>query len=64
MSDSDKIKLWCWVLGDTSDRVFSVLIERSASIEDLKEAIQRRKSSFKDIIADSLDVYKVGKWYI
>ena len=61
MSDSDKINLWCWVQGDTSDRVFSVSIERDVTIEKLKEAIKRRKSSFKDIAAQSLTVFKVGR---
>jgi hypothetical protein len=61
MSDSDNIKLWCWVLGDKSTRVFSVSIERSASIDYLREIIQRRKSSFEDIAASALDLYKVGR---
>ena len=61
MSDSDNIKLWCWVLGDKPARVFSVSIERSASIEYLKETIQRRKSSIEDITASTLDLYKVGR---
>ena len=61
MSDSDNIKLWCWILGDKPAQVFSVSIERSASIEYLKEAIQRRKPSFKDITASTLDLYKVGR---
>jgi Crinkler effector protein N-terminal domain len=63
MSDSNEIKLWCWVLGDPSDRVFSVSIRRDVTIEKLKEVIQIRKSSFKDIAADSLTVFKVGGWY-
>jgi hypothetical protein len=61
MSDSDNIKVWCWVLRDKPARVFSVSIKRSARIEDLREAIQRRKSSFEDIIASALDLYKVGR---
>ncbi|KAM6497143.1 hypothetical protein JOM56_007616 [Amanita muscaria] len=58
MSESDEIRLWCWVLGDTHKRVFSVFIKRSAPIEDLKIAIQGQKPSFKDIPADSIDLYK------
>ena len=54
MSDSDKINLWCWVLGDTTDRAFSVFIERDVTVEKLKEAIQRKKASFKDIAAETL----------
>ena len=61
MSDSDNIKLWCWVLGDKPAQVFSVSIERGASIEYLRETIQRQKSSFEDITASALDLYKVGR---
>ena len=61
MSASDEIKLWCWVLGDRCERVFSVIIERSAHIEDLKKAIKGKKLSFKDISADSIDLFKVGE---
>ena len=53
----------CWVQGDTLDRVFSVPIESDVTIEKLKEAIQRRKSLYKDIAADSLTVFKMGRWY-
>jgi hypothetical protein len=60
MSDSDNIKLWCWVLGDTIHRVISVSIERSATIEELTTVIQERKSLLKDI---TLDIFKVGEWY-
>ena len=59
---TDEIKLWCWVLGDSPKRVFSVSIERSATIHDLKKAILREKPSFKDINADCLDLFKVSKW--
>ena len=61
MSESDEIRLWCWVLGDEYQRVFSVIIKRSARIEDLQTAIQRRKLSFKDVNADTIDLYKVGE---
>ena len=63
MSESDEIELWCWVLGDTPNRVFSVSIKRSDTIYDLKIAIKGEKPPFKDIAADSLDLYKVGDWY-
>ena len=63
MSESDEISLWCWVLGDTYDRVFEVSIKRNATIYDLKEAIQGRKPSFKAISAASLKLFKVGEWY-
>ena len=61
MSESDEIRLWCWVLGDEYQRVFSVIIKRSARIEDLQTAIQKRKPSFKDVNADTIDLYKVGE---
>ena len=61
MSASDEIKLWCWVLGDTCERVFPFIIESSAHIEDLKKAIKGKKLSFKDISADSIDLFKVGE---
>ena len=60
MSDSDNIKLWCWVLGDKPARVFSVSIKHSADIEYLKKNIQKQKS-FEDITASALDLYKVGQ---
>ncbi|KAK2467901.1 hypothetical protein APHAL10511_000196 [Amanita phalloides] len=53
-----EIRLWCWVLGDPHNRVFAVSIKRSASIDDLKIVIQGRKPSFRDIPADSIDLYK------
>ncbi|KAM6504274.1 hypothetical protein JOM56_001217 [Amanita muscaria] len=58
MSESDEIKLWCWVLGDERYRVFRVSIKRSATINGLKKAIQGRKPSFKDIAADSIELFK------
>ncbi|KAF8344474.1 hypothetical protein F5887DRAFT_1159528, partial [Amanita rubescens] len=58
MSESDEIKLWCWVLGDPRNRIFRVSIKRSAAIDDLKAAIHVRKPSFKDFAVDSLCVFK------
>ncbi|EDR08850.1 uncharacterized protein LACBIDRAFT_326431 [Laccaria bicolor S238N-H82] len=58
MSESDEIELWCWVLGDPYERVFSVTIKRSASIQDLKKAIKGEKQSFTGVDADSIDLYK------
>ena len=63
MTESDKIRLWCWVLGDTPNQIFEVSIERSATIYGLKKAIQALKPSFKDISADSLELFKVVEWY-
>ena len=52
--ESDEIRLWCWVLGDTPNEIFEVFIKRSANINRLrvKMAIQGLKQSFKDINAD------------
>lgn len=58
MSEPDEIKVWCWVLGDTPNRAFTVSIKLSAPIHDLKNA---QKPSFKDIGPDALEVYKVGE---
>ena len=63
MTESDKIRLWCWVLGDIPNQIFEVSIERSATIYSLKIAIQALKPSFKDISADSLELFKVVEWY-
>ena len=61
MSESDEIRLSCWILGDTYDRIFSVTIKRSACIYDLKKAIIGQKRSFKGVSAGSIDLYKVGE---
>ena len=55
MSETDEIKLWCWVLGDTHKRIFEVSVNRSANVYAFKKAIQGQKPSFKNIPADSLD---------
>ena len=59
---SKSTELWCWVLGDSPERVFSVSIERSAIIHDLKKAILREKPSFKDINADFLRWTNGKRW--
>ena len=58
---SDEIKLWCWVLGDTPNQVFSVSVKRSDTIHVLKKVIQGQKPSFKGISGDSLELCKVGE---
>ena len=58
MSEPYEIKVWCWVLGDTPNRAFTVSIKLSAPIHDLKNA---QEPSSKDIGPDALEVYKVGE---
>ena len=57
---SDEVELWCWVQGDGLDRVFSVRVERSATVRRLKEKIREKKPSFEKVAADSLELWKVA----
>jgi hypothetical protein len=51
----------CWVLGDDPERVFSIKIAKSETIDVLKDAIkEKKKPVFDDIAADSLDLLKVS----
>jgi hypothetical protein len=53
-------KLFCWVLKD-SNRPFPVLIGKSETVADLKDAIKKKKeNAFVGIDADSLDIWKVS----
>ena len=58
LTNMSKITLWCWVLGDSHDRIFAVSIKRSDTIYNLKTAIHKLKPSFQEIDADTLDIYK------
>ena len=60
--ESDEIRLWCWVLGDTPNEIFEVFIKRSATINRLKMAIQGLKQPFKDINAEALTPYNFLRW--
>jgi hypothetical protein len=52
--------LFCWILG-VSDRPFSVSIEAARTVDDLKKAIVKEKSStFANIEADQLTLWKVS----
>jgi hypothetical protein len=57
---SDFLNLNCWVLGDDAQRVFSLKIAKSETINVLKKAIKNEKKPvFDGITADSLDLWKV-----
>jgi hypothetical protein len=54
------IKLFCWIL-DVSDQSFSISIDDSQTVDDLKEAIIKTKSTtFANIEADPLELRKVS----
>ncbi|KAF9352561.1 hypothetical protein BGX34_012097 [Mortierella sp. NVP85] len=57
------VKIWCLVNGQSSSQAFSVVIDASATIEDLKDAIKDKKllsSKFNDIAADGLTLWRVS----
>jgi Crinkler effector protein N-terminal domain len=61
MSDSDILKINCWVLGDRYNRAFQVKIPRNESVDALRVAIKAKKpNAMKDIDAHSLILYKVS----
>jgi hypothetical protein len=52
------IRLWCWVLGDSN--AFSIVIENTQTIDDLKDAIKKKNSNtFEKVDAHRLDLWKV-----
>ena len=54
------LKLFCWIL-DVSDSSFSVSIDETQTVDDLKEAILKKKSAtFANIDADQLTLWKVS----
>jgi Crinkler effector protein N-terminal domain len=58
---SKEIMLFCWVQGDQFNSIFPVNVQPSATIGQLKESIHAKKPSFRDIPADSLNLWKVGE---
>jgi len=58
---NDTLTLFCLVNGDVpTDRVFSVKILRTNTVDELKKLIKTEKSpEFDDIVADSLMLWKV-----
>jgi hypothetical protein len=57
------IPLFCWIL-DVSDRSFSVSIEETRTVDNLKEQILAKKSAtFANIEADQLTLWKVSSTF-
>jgi Crinkler effector protein N-terminal domain len=58
---SDELRLNCLVLGDDSDRVFSVEIDNNKNVSMLREAIKdKTKPAFDSTAANRLDLWKVS----
>jgi hypothetical protein len=54
------IKLFCWIL-DVSESSFSISIDETQTVDDLKKGIVKEKSSmFAHIEADQLTLWKVS----
>ena len=60
----ETIKLFCLVQGDDLNRAFLVRMQPTDTISDLKEVIQSKKPSFKEIAADTLQLWKASEWYL
>jgi hypothetical protein len=55
-----KIKLFCWIL-DESDFSFSIHIEDNQTVDDLKDAIVKKKPiTLANVEGDKLRLYKVS----
>src|SRR6266550_5347518 len=58
---SKLLQLNCWVLGEDPNRIFPVMIERTASVGALKDAIKdEKRPAFDHIPADALVLWKVS----
>jgi len=59
---SDEITLLCWVHGDKLKHGFLVTIKQNGAVNDLKQAIQARKPSFREAGVNPYDlqVWKVS----
>ena len=56
-----QLSLYCSILGDDVGRPFGVRISSSQSVDDLKDAIKKKKENkLAHIDADELDIYKVS----
>jgi hypothetical protein len=59
----NQFRLFCWIL-DWSNQPFSVKIGKRETVDELKEAIKKKKKPELDhLAADTLVVWKVGKSY-
>jgi len=56
------ITLFCWIL-DVSDRSFSVTIQTTRTVDQLKEEIVKKKpNAFVNVDPDQLDLWKVRRF--
>jgi hypothetical protein len=56
---SNTLVLSCWLLGNEPYRIFTVKIQNSAFVSNLKEVIKKKKSDI-DCPADALIIWKVS----
>ena len=56
-------ELNCLVFGDTARHVFSVKALMTESIATVKELVKSKKLAFRDIDADTLQLWKVSVAY-
>src|ERR1700747_2126061 len=61
MSTPDLLKLFCWVIGENPQNVFSVKISKQDTVSDLKKAIKAEKRrALRDIDADALLLWSIS----
>jgi len=64
MSTPNPLKLFCWVIGENPQNVFSVKIQKQETVADLKKAIKAEKRrTLRDIDADALLLWDVSVPY-
>jgi Crinkler effector protein N-terminal domain len=50
----------CWVIGEETSRVFPVKIPVTESVGTLRDAIKEKKQAFRNIDADTLELWNVS----
>jgi hypothetical protein len=55
---TNKIELYCWIIGDEPNNIFLVQIEKNSTVVNLKEAIKTKKVLERP--ADKLVLWKVS----
>ena len=64
LSNENSIFLTGWVTGDEPERVFSVIIETSATVALLKQKIKGYKEpDFQDVAPDTHTLFQVSEFY-
>jgi hypothetical protein len=54
------IGLYCWVVGDPPQQLFSIMVSNGMNVEGLRDALKaKRTQKFKDFDAETLDLWKV-----